>query len=61
MFFNIFIKYVKNVAIDLYKALKITLGFDVDKNQKYHYSTFKDLSKKVNKKYERDKSDDFEL
>ena len=52
---------VKNVAIDLYKALKITLGFDVDKNQKYDYSAFKDLSKKVNKKYERDKSDDFEL
>lgn len=52
---------VKNVAIDLYKALKRTLGFDVDKNQKYDYSAFKDLSKKVNKKYERDKSDDFEL
>ena len=52
---------VKNIAIDLYKALKRTLGFDVDKNQKYDYSAFKDLSKKVNKKYERDKSDDFEL
>ena len=52
---------VKEVATDLYKALKRTLGFEVDKNQKYDYSTFKDLSKKVNKKYERDKSDDFEL
>lgn len=52
---------VKEVAIDLYKALKRTLGFEVDKNQKYDYSTFKDLSKKINKKYERDKSDDFEL
>ena len=52
---------VKEVATDLYKALKRTLGFNVDKNQKYDYSTFKDLSKKINKKYERDKSDDFEL
>ena len=52
---------VKEVATDLYKALKRTLGFDVDKNQKYDYSTFKDLSKKVNKKYERAKSDDFDL
>lgn len=52
---------VKGLATDLYKALKRTLGFDVDKNQKYDYSTFKDLSKKINKKYERDKSDDFEL
>ena len=52
---------VKEVATDLYKALKRTLGFNVDKNQKYDYSTFKDLSKKVNKKYEQDKSDDFEL
>lgn len=52
---------VKEVATDLYKALKRTLGLDVDKNQKYDYSTFKDLSKKVNKKYEQDKSDDFEL
>ena len=54
-------KNVKEVATDLYKALKRTLGFNVDKNQKYDYSTFKDLSKKVNKKYEQDKSDDFEL
>ena len=52
---------LKDVATDLYKALKRTLGFNVDKNQKYDYSTFKDLSKKVNKKYEQDKSDDFEL
>lgn len=52
---------VKEVATDLYKALKRTLGFNVDKNQKYDYSTFKDLSKKINKKYEQDKSDDFEL
>lgn len=52
---------VKGLATDLYKALKRTLGFNVDKNQKYDYSTFKDLSKKVNKKYEQDKSDDFEL
>ena len=49
---------VKEVATDLYKALKITLGFDVDKNQKYDYSTFKDLSRKINNKYERNKSDD---
>lgn len=52
---------VKGLATDLYKALKRTLGLAVDKNQKYDYSTFKDLSKKINKKYERDKSDDFEL
>ena len=52
---------VKDLATDLYKALKRTLGFDVDKNQKYDYSTFKDLSKKINKKYEQDKSNDFEL
>ena len=38
---------VKGLATDLYKALKRTLGFDVDKNQKYDYSTFKDLSKKI--------------
>lgn len=52
---------VKGIATDLYTALKRTLGLNVDKNQKYDYSTFKDLSEKVNKKYERDKSDDFEL
>lgn len=55
------IQNVKGIATDLYKALKRTLGLNVDKNQKYNYSTFKDLSEKVNKKYERDKSDDFEL
>ena len=49
---------VKNVAIDLYKALKRTLGFDVDKNQEYDSYSFKSLSKKINKKYEKDKSDD---
>ena len=43
---------VKGLATDLYKALKRTLGLDVDKSQKYDYSTFKDLSKKINKKYE---------
>ena len=52
---------VKNVAIDLYKALKRTLGFDVDKNQEYDSYSFKSLSKKINKKYEKDKSDDYEL
>ena len=52
---------VKEGATDLFKALKRTLGFDVDKNQKYDYSTFKDLSKKINKKYEKNKYDDFEL
>lgn len=52
---------VKNVAIDLYKALKRTLGFDVDKNQEYDSYSFKSLSKKINKKYEKDKSDDYKL
>ena len=52
---------VKTVAIDLYKALKRTLGFDVDKSQKYDSYSFKSLSKKINKKYEKDKSDDYEL
>lgn len=52
---------VKTVAIDLYKALKRTLGFDVDKNQEYDSYSFKSLSKKVNKKYEKDKSDDYEF
>lgn len=55
------IQNVKEIATDLYKVLKRNLGLNVDKNQKYDYYTFKDLSKKVNKKYERDKSDDFEL
>ncbi len=58
---NSLIQNVKGIATDLYKALKRTLGLNVDKNQKYDYSTFKDLSEKVNKKYEQDKSDDFEL
>ena len=58
---DIIINNVKNVAMDLYKALKRTLGFDVDKNQEYDESSFKNLSKKINKKYERNKSDDFEL
>lgn len=52
---------VKIVATDLYKALKRTLEFDVDKNQEYDYLTFKSLSNKINRKYERNKSDDFEL
>ena len=52
---------VKNVVIDLYNALKRTLGFDVDKNQEYDSYSFKSLSKKINKKYEKDKSDDYEL
>lgn len=52
---------VKTVAIDLYKVLKRTLGFDVDKNQEYDSYSFKSLSKKINKKYEKDKSDDYEL
>ena len=52
---------VKTVAIDLYKALKRTLGFDVDKNQEYDSYSFKSLSKKINKKYEKDKSDDYEF
>lgn len=52
---------VKEVATDLYKALKRTLGFNVDKIQKYDYSSFKDLSRKINKKYDRNKSADFEL
>ena len=33
----------------------------VDKNQKYDSYSFKSLSKKINKKYEKDKSDDYEL
>lgn len=52
---------VKDVATDLYKALKRTLGFNIDKNQEYDYSAFKSLSNKINRKYERNKSDDFEL
>lgn len=55
------LKNVKEVATDLYKTLKRTLGFNVDKNQKYDYSIFKDLSRKINKKYKKNKSDDYEL
>ena len=33
----------------------------VDKNQKYDSYEFENLSKKINKKYEKNKSDDFEL
>lgn len=51
----------KEVATDLYKALKRTLGFNVNKNQKYDYFIFKDLSRKINKKYEKNKFDDYEL
>ena len=47
--------------IDKSLALKRTLGFDVDKNQEYDSYSFKSLSKKINKKYEKDKSDDYEL
>ena len=56
-----FIQNVKGIATDLYKALKRTLGLNVDKNQEYDSYEFKNLSKKINKKYELDKSDDFEL
>lgn len=55
------IQNVKGIATDLYKALKRTLGLNVDKNQEYDSYEFKNLSKKINKKYELDKLDDFEL
>ncbi len=55
------IQNVKGIATDLYKALKRTLGLNADKNQEYDSYEFKNLSKKINKKYELDKSDDFEL
>ena len=55
------IQNVKGIATDLYKALKRTLGLNVDKNQEYDSHEFKNLSKKINKKYEKNKSDDFEL
>jgi len=55
------IQNVKGIATDLYKALKRTLGLNVDKNQEYDSYEFKNLSKKINKKYEKNKSDDFEL
>ena len=59
--FNEIISNVKEVATDLFKALKRTLGLDVDKEQEYDYYSFKSLSKRINKKYDKDKSDDFEL
>lgn len=55
------IQNVKGIATDLYKALKRTLGLNVDKNQEYDSYEFKNLSKKINKKYEKNKSDDYEL
>lgn len=58
---NALLKKVKKVATDLYKSLKRTLGFDVDKHIEYNYPIFKDLSRKINKKYEKNKSDDYEL
>ena len=58
LFCIVIINSVENVTIDLYKALK-NLGFDVDKNQKYNYTTFKDLSNKINNNYGSNKSDDF--
>lgn len=59
--FNEIISNVKEVATDLFKALKRTLGLDIDKEQEYDYYSFKNLSKRINKKYDKDKSDDFEL
>ena len=55
------IQNVKGIATDLYKALKRTLGLNVDKHQEYDSYEFRNLSKKINKKYEKDKSDDYEL
>ena len=55
------IQNVKGIATDLYKALTRTLGLNVDKNQEYDSYEFKNLSKKINKKYEKNKSNDFEL
>ena len=49
--FNEIISNVKEVATDLFKALKRTLGLDVDKEQEYDHYSFKSLSKKINKKY----------
>lgn len=59
--FDKVINNVKECAVDLYKALKRTLGFEVNKNQEYDYHLFKNTSKNINRKYEKDKSDDFEL
>lgn len=58
---NSLLRNVKDVATDLFKALKRTLGFDVNKNQKYDEYSFKNLSESINKKYEKNKSDDYEL
>lgn len=44
------IQNVKGIATDLYKALKRTLGLNVDKNQEYDSYEFRNLSKKINKK-----------
>ncbi len=52
---------VKTIATNLYKALKRTLGFNVDDSQIYDESAFDKLEKKINKKYERNHDDDFEL
>lgn len=59
--FDKVINNVKECAVDLYKALKRTLGFEVNRNQEYDYHLFKNTSKNINRKYEKDKSDDFEL
>ena len=58
---SMIINSIKGVAIDLYKALRRTLKLDVDKNQEYDSYSFKNLSKSINKNYEKDKDDDFEL
>ena len=55
------IQNVKGIATNLYKALKRTIGLNVDKNQEYDSYEFKNLIKKINKKYEKNKSYDFEL
>ena len=39
----------------------IYVYYGVDKNQEYDSYSFKSLSKKINKKYKKDKSDDYEL
>lgn len=58
---NSLIQNVKGIATDLYKALKRTLGLNVNKHQDYDSYEFKNLSKKNNKKYEKNKFDDYEL
>lgn len=42
-------------------SLILYVTTESDKNQEYDSYEFKNLSKKINKKYELDKSDDFEL